>query len=80
MRSAGAIKAQRNADHQLAAIWLQALVELDRRKTKEAQVLYQQLVTHDEDIDTEQQASIAADSALLDVRSERREASIRCSS
>ena len=72
-----------NTEHQLASVWLEALIALDEKDSAAAEAKYQELVDQssrekaeadvDPDIDTAQQASIEADRVLLDMRKERRE-------
>lgn len=62
--------------HQLGAIWLQAMVAVDQRDSTSAQQHFKELVTEDPEIDSIQQASLATDQAVLDMRSERRELGI----
>ena len=64
------------ADYQLAASWLEAVTALDERVTEKSEPLLKELVQKDPDIDTVQQASIAADKILLGMREERREIGI----
>ncbi len=70
--------ASNNPDHKLSSIWLQALIANDLRQTDRTVQLYQQLITVDGDIDTEQQASLEADKVLMDVRKERRDKGVSC--
>jgi hypothetical protein len=62
-----------NTEHQLASVWLEALIALDQQDAAAAEAKYQELVERDPDIDTVQQASIEADRVLLDMRRERGE-------
>ena len=71
LAQAGATSA--NKDHQLASVWLEALIALDQQDTTSAEKKYQEIVVQDTDIDSAQQASIEADRVLLDMRSERRD-------
>jgi hypothetical protein len=60
-------------DHRLASLWLEAMIAVDTRDTAEAEAYYKELVKADPDIDTVQQAGIATDQAVLNLRTERRE-------
>jgi len=62
-----------NPEHQLASVWLEALIALDQKDSAVAEAKFQELVERDADIDTAQQASIEADRVLLDMRQERRD-------
>lgn len=62
--------------HQLGALWLTAMTAVDSRDTSRADSAFQTIIQQDPEIDTEQQASLAADQAVLDMRSERREIGI----
>ena len=70
--------ASSNSDHRLASLWLKALIANDLKQTERTAELYQQLIVADQDIDTEQQASIETDKVLMDVREERRANGITC--
>ncbi len=70
--------ASSNPDHQLASLWLKALIANDLRQKDRTAKLYQQLVSADADIDTKQQASLETDKVLMDVRQERRDRGISC--
>lgn len=70
--------ASTNPDHKLASLWLKALIANDLRQKDRTKVLYQQIVSADKDIDTEQQASIETDKVLVDIRQERRDKGISC--
>ncbi|MCA0933670.1 hypothetical protein LCM02_14490 [Lutimonas saemankumensis] len=61
-----------NSDHRLAALWLQAVAEKDRRNLDAVNNLYPTLIENDRDIDDEQQASIAIDQYVLILREDRR--------
>lgn len=63
-------------DHKLAAVWLEAMTSIDEKNTKRAEGTFASLVENDPEIDTAQQASIATDKAVLDMRSERAELGI----
>ncbi|NNL75392.1 MAG: hypothetical protein HKO68_03555, partial [Desulfobacterales bacterium] len=67
-----------NPDHKLASLWLKALIANDLKQKDRTAVLYQQIVSADADIDTEQQASLETDKVLMDVRQERRDKGISC--
>ena len=58
--------------------WIEALVALDRQDQAALDELYPKLVELDDDIDTVQQASLAADQAILKVREARRDEGISC--
>jgi len=60
----------KNMNHRLASLWLEAMTAVDQRNTSKAQSSFQTLAKWDPDIDTVQQASLAADQAVLDMRSE----------
>ncbi len=64
--------------HQLAGLWLEAMVAVDERDTATADAMYQRIVAEDPEIDTVQQASMATDQAVLDMRDERWEIGITC--
>lgn len=70
--------ASSNSDHRLASLWLKALIANDLKQTERTAELYQQIISADADIDTEQQASIETDKVLMDVREERRANGITC--
>lgn len=76
LANAGA--ASSNSNHQLASLWLKALIANDLKQQDRTAVLYPQLVSADADIDTEQQASLETDKVLMDVRQERRARGIAC--
>ena len=62
--------------HRLASFWLEAMTAVDLRDSAKSEASFQALVSRDPDIDTLQQASLATDQAVLDMRSERREIGI----
>lgn len=74
---AGVGATSRDRYHQLGSLWLEAMVAVDSRDTSRADAVFQTIVQHDPEIDTVQQASLAADQAVLDMRSERREIGIQ---
>ena len=76
LANAGA--ASSNSNHQLASLWLKALIANDLKQQDRTAELYPQLVSADADIDTEQQASLETDKVLMDVRQERRARGIAC--
>ena len=61
-----------NPDHQLAALWLEAVIAGDQGDSARAKTVYPRIVDHDRDIDSAQQASLETDRFMLDVREERR--------
>ena len=67
-----------NPDFALAGYWIEALVALDRRDQATLDPLYAKLVELDDDVDTVQQASLAADQAILEVRETRQAEGIAC--
>lgn len=67
-----------NPDFALTGHWIEALVALDRQDQATLDELYPQLVELDDDIDTVQQASLAADQSILEVREARRDEGISC--
>jgi len=73
---AGAGATSSNVTHQLASIWLEAMVAIDGRESAKAEKIFERVVAYDPEIDTVQQASLATDQAVLDMRSERREIGI----
>jgi len=75
---AGAAATSSNRYHQLAALWLEAMTAVDSRNSGRAERAFQTLVQRDPEIDTVQQASLAADQAVLDMRSERADIGITC--
>jgi hypothetical protein len=68
-----------NPDFALVGNWIEALVALDRRDQAVLDEVYPKLVELDDDVDTVQQASVAADQAILEVRAARRDEGISCS-
>jgi len=54
------------------------LIANDLKQKDRTAELYHRLISADADIDTEQQASLEADKALMDVRQERRAQGISC--
>ena len=62
--------------HKLGAIWLEAMTAMDQKDRSKAEMSYQSLVERDPEIDTIQQASLATDQAVLDMRTERGEIGI----
>ncbi len=70
--------ASSNPDHQLAALWLKALIANDLRQKDRTAKLYQKILSADADIDTKQQASLETDKVLMDVRQERGDRGISC--
>ena len=69
MAGVGAVSSVR--DHQVASAWLLAMTAVDRKDSEMAQNVFEELVNVDTDIDTVQQASLATDKAVLELRSER---------
>ena len=65
-------------DHRVAALWLQAMVAIDEKQPARAGPVLKRLVELDSHVDTKQQASVAADQAVLDARSERGALGIQC--
>jgi TolA-binding protein len=59
--------------HQVGALWLEAMVAVDSRDKARADAIFTKIIQKDPEIDTAQQASLAADQAVLDMRAERRE-------
>lgn len=59
--------------HQLGALWLEAMVAVDSQDSTRASSVFDRITQKDPEIDTAQQASLAADQAVLDMRAERRE-------
>ena len=62
--------------HKLGAIWLDAMTATDQKDRGKADMSFQSLVERDPEIDTVQQASLATDQAVLDMRAERGEIGI----
>ena len=62
--------------HRMASIWLEAMTAVDSKDQNKAQATFQSLAERDPEIDTVQQASIATDQAVLEMRGERREIGI----
>lgn len=62
-----------NSDHRLASLWLEAMIAVDQRDSARAEEFQKQVAERDPEIDSLQQASIATDQAVLDLRTERRE-------
>ena len=67
-----------NPDFALVGNWIEALVALDRQDQAALDELYPKLVELDNDVDTVQQASLAADQAILEVREARQDEGISC--
>jgi len=67
-----------NSDFSLAGYWIEALVAVDRKDQKTADQMFERLVDLDDDIDTVQQASLAADQSILQVREARSDEGISC--
>jgi hypothetical protein len=65
-----------NPDHKLASLWLEAMTAVDGRDAKRTQSLFKTLAERDPEIDSVQQASLATDQAVLDMRAERIELGI----
>ena len=61
-----------NPDHQLASLWLEAVIAVDQGDSARARTLYPRIVDQDGDIDSAQQASLEADRVVLQIREERR--------
>ena len=70
---AGAGATATNPDHKLAAIWMEAIISVERRDTQRGDQGLQAVVAADPDIDTTQQASLEVDRVVLDLREERRQ-------
>ena len=64
--------------HQLGALWLETMVAVDENDHQEAASYFQTLAEVDTEIDTVQQARIAADEAVADMNAERKELGIAC--
>jgi len=62
--------------HRLASVWLEAMTAVDAKNNQKAQTIFQTLAERDPEIDTVQQASLATDQAVLDMRAERGEIGI----
>ena len=67
-----------NSDFALAGHWIEALVAVDQKDQKTANELFAGLTELDDDVDTVQQTSLAADQAILEVREARRDEGISC--
>jgi outer membrane lipoprotein SlyB len=67
-----------NPDFALAGYWLEALVAVDSKDQATAESLFAELVDLDDDVDTVQQASVAADQAILKIRETRSAEEISC--
>ncbi len=67
-----------NPDFALAGYWLEALVAVDTKDQAAAESLFAELVDLDDDVDTVQQASVAADQAILEIRETRSDEGISC--
>lgn len=67
-----------NPGFALTGHWIEALVALDRQDQAALDELYPKLVELDDDVDTVQQASLAADQAILEVRETRQAEGISC--
>lgn len=62
--------------HKLGADWLKAMTAVDQKDRTKADGFFQDLVERDPEIDTVQQAGLATDQAVLDMRTERAELGI----
>ncbi|MGB5340756.1 MAG: hypothetical protein WBP67_01560 [Thermoanaerobaculia bacterium] len=67
-----------NPDFALAGHWIEALVAVDQQDQKTANELFAGLTDLDDDVDTVQQASVAADQAILKIRETRSAEEISC--
>lgn len=59
-------------DHKLAALWLQAIAEKDRKDVEKAEEIYKRIIESDPDIDDMEQASLAINQYVLTLREDRR--------
>jgi hypothetical protein len=66
----------KDANHRLAAVWLKAMIAVDKKDSPAAEKAFDRLITLDPDIDTRQQASVETDKVVLDMRNERRTLSL----
>jgi hypothetical protein len=62
--------------HRLGGHWLEAMTAVDQNDRQKADLYFQTLAEKDPEIDTVQQASLATDQAVLDMRTERAEIGI----
>jgi hypothetical protein len=62
--------------HRLGGLWLEAMTAVDQSDRQKADLCFQSLAERDPEIDTVQQASLATDQAVLDMRTERAEIGI----
>ena len=62
----------KDANYRLAAVWLKAMIAVDKKDNPGAEKAFDRLITLDPDIDTRQQASVETDKVVLDMRNERR--------
>ena len=67
-----------NPDFALAGHWIEALVAVDQQDQNTANELFAGLTELDDDVDTVQQAGLAADQAILEVREARSDEGISC--
>lgn len=74
MAKVGAVSQDRY--HKLGSVWLEAMTAVDQKDQEKSQMSFQNIVERDPEIDTIQQASLAADQAVLDMRAERGELGI----
>jgi len=63
-------------NHRLGGMWLAAMTAVDSRDSAKADTSFSALVENDPEIDTAQQASLATDQAILEMRAERNEIGI----
>jgi hypothetical protein len=66
--------------HRLASIWLEAMIAQDRKDKASADRAYQQIVVQDQTVANLEQAQAETIDALIDVRADRQNAGIQCSS
>ena len=67
-----------NEDYRITSIWLDAMIAVDQRDSEKTDAYLTEIVEKDPDIDSVQQASIATDKVVLDMRTERRDLGISC--
>ena len=68
------------ASHQLAAVWLRAIVALDQKRENSAKAALHNIVVIDPDVSSMEEAAKAAQDLLAELRVERRSAGVSCNS
>ena len=60
-----------NKNHKLAAVWIKAMIAVDKQNNEEANKEFDRLISIDPIIDTREQAKIETDKLVLEMRKER---------